>query len=47
MHRSPNLSDVIETFPSVGHSLQQLLDYEGDNFATTFYLNFTVSIHYI
>ncbi len=41
--RTPDLSDLAETFPSVGHSLEELLKYNGDNFTTTFDLNFTVS----
>ncbi len=43
--RTPDLSDLAETFPSVGHSLEELLKYNGDNFTTTFDLNFTVSFH--
>lgn len=38
-----DLSDVIETFPDVGRSLEQLQKYEGDDVEEVFCLNFEVS----
>ncbi|XP_064386075.1 probable E3 ubiquitin-protein ligase HERC4 isoform X2 [Halichondria panicea] len=40
---SPDLSDLVETFPSVGHGLEELLKYDGDDFTSTFDLNFTIT----
>lgn len=42
LYRSPDLSDLLETFPSVGHSLKQIMDHQRDNFTDTFNLDFTV-----
>ena len=40
-HRSPDVSDLVETFPSLGQSLMDIKNYDGDNFVDTFDLNFT------
>ncbi|KAH8862843.1 putative E3 ubiquitin-protein ligase HERC4 [Schistosoma japonicum] len=42
----PGLDDFKELDPIVGRSLQQLLDYDGDDLADVFYLNFSVTIDY-
>uniref|UniRef100_A0A6Q2XRN0 HECT domain-containing protein n=1 Tax=Esox lucius TaxID=8010 RepID=A0A6Q2XRN0_ESOLU len=40
---APSLEDLKELSPTEGRSLQQLLDYEGDDVEETFCLNFAVS----
>ena len=44
MFRNPDLSDLLETFPTVGHSLMDVVNYEGNDFVKTFDLNFSVSV---
>uniref|UniRef100_A0A8B9RI51 HECT and RLD domain containing E3 ubiquitin protein ligase 3 n=1 Tax=Astyanax mexicanus TaxID=7994 RepID=A0A8B9RI51_ASTMX len=40
---SPSLDDLKELSPTEGRSLQQLLDYEGDDIEETFCLNFAIT----
>uniref|UniRef100_A0A6Q2ZJH9 HECT domain-containing protein n=1 Tax=Esox lucius TaxID=8010 RepID=A0A6Q2ZJH9_ESOLU len=43
---APSLEDLKELSPTEGRSLQQLLDYEGDDVEETFCLNFAVTREY-
>ncbi|XP_062852312.1 probable E3 ubiquitin-protein ligase HERC3 isoform X1 [Trichomycterus rosablanca] len=43
---TPVLDDLKELSPTEGRSLQQLLDYKGDNIEDTFCLNFAISREY-
>ncbi|XP_056291834.1 probable E3 ubiquitin-protein ligase HERC4 [Pseudoliparis swirei] len=43
LKRKPTLDDLKELMPDVGRSLQQLLDYTGDDLEETFCLNFTIT----
>ncbi|XP_061102038.1 probable E3 ubiquitin-protein ligase HERC3 isoform X1 [Conger conger] len=43
---SPSLDDLKELSPTEGRSLQQLLDYEGDDVEETFCLNFGITREY-
>uniref|UniRef100_A0A8C9VCC7 HECT and RLD domain containing E3 ubiquitin protein ligase 3 n=1 Tax=Scleropages formosus TaxID=113540 RepID=A0A8C9VCC7_SCLFO len=43
---SPTLDDLKELSPTEGRSLQQLLNYDGDDFEDTFCLNFAITREY-
>ncbi|XP_078247016.1 putative E3 ubiquitin-protein ligase HERC4 isoform X4 [Pogona vitticeps] len=44
LNKKPSLEDLKELMPSVGRSMQQLLDYPEDDIEDTFCLNFTITV---
>lgn len=42
----PGLDDLKELDPTIGRSLQQLLDYEHDDLEDVFYLSFVVGFYF-